>query len=236
MVTSYILVLCISVWLFTYGLSDVAQRATRLFGPGASVPPALCVMLPLLAFLMVVAAPAPVLVAALLLLLMDSFAVRLPTPWRLGVMAVLCLLAASSVHYPPVAGVPFALILMGAAAGLMALVAAATHLSPQAETLSISTAAFLLPLLVAPFMAAPGAIALDVALSLSALLGGVMALKAPAGMGPARAPLVLITGWMVLEASVHGAWISAALCLGAYGAALAYGLMRSSFVGETHAL
>lgn len=238
MVTTYIIVLCLSAWLIAYGMAQVAKRLVAALGPAAMVSPTLCILLPMLAFLAVVAAPPALLVAALLLLVL---------PWVIGAWrqhvfmrgaacVSLAALVAVSVTLPVIADMPAWAMNAGAWVLLLAMLLTADYAASEAQAVSVSGLAVVLPLLIAPFMGAPSFVALDVAIMASCLLAALMALAPNAHFGPARGPFALIAGWLILEAAAHGAWVPALLSVLAYGGAIAYGLTRPPRYEPFHAL
>lgn len=237
MITSYILILCLSVWLFVAGLAFASTRLAKLLGPSARISPTLCIMLPILAFLVVVAASPAMLVGATVLLLAHTLAgdhARLLV--RVGVPAFAALLAALSLHVPEVANLPPAALIGAAATLLMGMAFAANYQPATIGTTSIATLAALLPLLAAPFLHAPAYVALDVALVASGLLAGLMTLSHALPFAAARAPLALITGWLVLTAAFAGAWVPALLSALMFTGMLAYSFLRSLAATEHYAL
>jgi hypothetical protein len=238
MITSYILILCLSTWMLVVGLSQAAKRLAMLLGPSAMISPALCVALPIIAFLAVVGAAPALLVAALLVLIVGVvIGDRAPTLLvRFGVPVLAALLAASSIHFPEIAKLPMPAMVGGAAMALLALLLAAEKLPTQAGPASMGVIAALLPLLAAPFMGAPSYIALDVALIVSGLLAALIALGMAIHVAPMRAPFAIITGWLIIDAAAHGAGVPAGISVLMYGGAIAYGLMREPTHTGFHAL
>lgn len=237
MITSYILILCLSVWLFVAGLAFASTRLAKLLGPGARISPTLCIMLPILAFLVVVAASPAMLVGATLLLLAHILAgdhTRLLV--RVGVPAFAALLAASSLHVPEVANVPPAALIGTAATLLMGMAFAVNYQPTSIGTASMASLGALLPLLIAPFLHAPAYVALDVALMASGLLAGLMTLPHRLPIAAARAPLALITGWLLLTAAFAGAWLPALLSALIFTGTVAYGLLHGPTTTEHYAL
>jgi hypothetical protein len=237
MITSYILILCLSTWLFVAGLAFASTRLAKLLGAKARLSPTLCIMLPILAFLVVVAAAPAMLVGTTLLLLAHTMAgdhTRLLM--RVGTPAFAALLAASSLHVPDVANLPPAPLIGASAALLMAMAFAANYQPATIGTTSIATLAALLPLLAAPFLHAPAFIGLDIALVASGLLAGLMTLAHTLPFTAARAPLALITGWLVLTAAFAGAWVPALLSGLIFAGTIAYGMMREPTTTEHYAL
>lgn len=238
MITSYILILCVSTWLLVAGVSQAAKRLVKLLGPAAKIPLALCVMLPIIGFLVVVAAAPAMLVGALVLVVVgvavgvDAASVLV----RFGVPAFAALLAASSIHFPQIEKMPAAVVMLGALMALTAMVLAAEHAPVRLSDAAMGTIAALLPLLAAPFMGAPSYIALDVALIASGLLAALMVLPSSTALAALRAPFALIAGWLIIESAVAGAWVPAVLSVAAYGATIAYGLMRNHEQTEIYAL
>ncbi len=230
MITSYLLILCLSAWLMAYLLLRLMDRLARLLKhPLAAAPAGVVALCSTLAFLVVAAAPAPVIVGALLLL-GGQFLARqhyLPPVALWGIPLLAAALAASSVTLPAVAGAPPLLRVGVAALGLYTIALGGARL-PSSLTLGAAGLLLtLLPLLAAPWLGAPSFLALDVALIGSALLGALMACGGAASLGLARAPFGLLCGWLMLVAVSHGAWVPAAISLLVYAACIAYGLSRT---------
>lgn len=236
MITSYIIVLCFSAWLVAYGVAQIAKRLVSLLGPAAMVSPALCIVLPMLAFLAVVAAPPALLVAALVLLAMPLLVGERERFKRRAVMMLAALLVAVSVTLPVVATIPAWATMCGMFVLLFAVVFTADYTAQDAHAVHGSMLIVWLPLLAAPFMGAPSYIALDIAIMASCLLAASMALLSSTSFASARGPLALITGWLILETAAHGAWVPALLSILPYGGAIAYGLLRPPPYEPFHAL
>lgn len=237
MITSYILILCLSTWLFVAGLAFASTRLAKLLGPSARLSPTLCIVLPILAFLVVVAASPAMLVGATMLLLAHTIVgdhARLLV--RVGVPAFAAFLAASSLHAPEIANVPPVALIGASAALLMGMAFAANYQPATIATTSIASLAALLPLLVAPFLHAPAYIALDIALIASGLLAGVMTLSHTLPFAAARAPLALITGWLIFTAAFAGAWVPALLSGLIFTGTIAYGFLREPTATGHYAL
>jgi hypothetical protein len=232
MITSYMVILCLSTWLFAYGLSQLAKRMVKLLGPSAAAPSALGVLLPILAFLMVVgAAPAMLLGALLLLVVQVAVGLHRGLFVRLGLPLIAGLLTAATVAMPEVMKLPPHVLVVAAAAALTLLVIAAEWMPIAIRPASMGMVLALLPLVAAPLLGAPSYIALDVAIVFSALLAGVMVVEPQAHFTQARSPLALVVGWLMLEALTHGALLPVALSLLAYAATTVYGLMRRQTKG-----
>jgi hypothetical protein len=228
MVTTYILVICLSAWLIAFGMALVARRFVAVLGPKAVISPALCILLPMLSFLAVVAAPPAVLMAALVLLLyalvvgVRTVAVGV----RVAVPVMAAALAATNVTMPALANVPAAAMMGVAFLWLAATGVVSLRAPDQASGLTRGYLLALLPLIAAPLMGAPSFIALDVAIIASCLLAGAMALPPYSPMAAARAPLGLILGWLILAAALGGAWLPALVSALAYAGSIAYGSTR----------
>ena len=109
MITVYLLVLCISTWLAVYGLSMVGLRMAQILRKsGTHVPAGLTLIVPVLLFLVVVAANPAMLVAALLLtgIQLIPSAQNLSLLPRVGLCLIAAFLAFSSLQFSPMAGIP----------------------------------------------------------------------------------------------------------------------------------
>lgn len=236
MISSYILILCFSAWLSAYLLLRVNARFCAVVGPRAAVPPGVIALVSALAFLIVVAAPASMIVGALILTIAQIVALRheIAAPARWAIYLLASAFAAASISFPTLAGIqPLALQAL-AGVVLLGISIAATRLPESLSASSLCLLVPTLPLLVAPLLGAPSYVAIDVALIASALLGAAYATKIRGSIGLARQPFALILGWLVLETAARGAWIAAALSLLLYAGAFAYALVHEPS-DEAHA-
>ncbi|MDX2094947.1 MAG: hypothetical protein SFW64_03305 [Alphaproteobacteria bacterium] len=240
MMTAYILVLCFSTWLVVYGLTQLAQRLTRRWGAAPLLLAAPGIVLPLLGFLTVVAAAPAMLVAATLVLFSELFFARRhyrgPTPLRTGALLLAALLAVSTQSFPPglLPAPAWQALALAALAGMLWL---AKYIPTPLEPASGGFLLVLLPLLLTPLVfGAPAFVALDSALVASSLLAALMAASGNMAVAALRAPLALITGWLMLAAATHGAWAGALLSLLIYGALVVYGHRNEAKNTERYAL
>lgn len=225
MVALYIPVLCISAWLAAYALLRVADRFYKLLGLRYALPAGIFVLLSTLAFLVVVAAPAPVIIGAILLACMQMKHM-LPPIAHWGVPLVAAMLTAATVPLPAIANLPPMVLQCLALAGIFTITMAGYKLPDSFMPCSSGLLLTLLPLLAAPFLGAHSSVALDVGLIASAILGAAMATGAHATMGLARLPLALITGWLMIEASAGTGFIAAAVSLLVYAGVITFGLTK----------
>lgn len=228
MITSYILLLSISAWVAAFLLLQVGRRVATLLGVPAYRLAGMVLAVVVIGFLVVVAAPAPLLAGAVLVLVAPVLrrVGYLPAIANWAIPLLAALLAASSQALPDFAELPPMALKLLAALALLGMVLSSAKLPVASAPFSVGLLACSLPLLAAPFLGAPSFVALDVALVASALLGVVM-VKDAGNVALARAPLALILGWMLLVALAHGAAMAAAVSALAYGAFLAYGLNHS---------
>jgi hypothetical protein len=228
MITSYILVLGFSSWLITTLLLFVSKRFGKLFGNPLLVSSGFVMLLPLLGFMVVVGAPAPMLVGCILLA--GSHFTRaggyLPIIARFGVPVIAALLTSMHLTLPALGTVPPVALQLGAVVVLFVYALSADYLPPRLAPASLSLLAVAAPLLAAPFFGAPSYIALDILILASALLGANMASYGIASIAIARQPIGLLLGWLMVEAATHGAWIPAAISLCIYGSAIGLQLAR----------
>ena len=237
MITSYILVLGFSAWLLATLLLYVSQRFGKLFGNPLLVSPGFVLLIPLLGFMVVVAAPAPVLVGCLLLA--GAHLTRaggyLPGIARFGVPAVAALLANMHLTMPVIDRVPPIAFDGVAMLALFGYALSADHLPPRLAPASLAILASALPLAAAPLFGAPSYIALDVLILASVLMGANMAAPGIASMAIARQPLGLLLGWLTAVAATEGAWIPAGVSLLIYAGSIGMEFTRTSTELEPYA-
>ncbi len=226
MVAVYIIILCLSTLFAAYAplllsarLGSIIGRETALISAGVMA------AIAAIAFMVVVAVPAMVLVGALLLLGLAAWQTHrgLPPMTYAGGVLIAVLLGCATLHLPAITHVPPAALIVASILGWYVLSATA-KLAP--EPLPGGTLAILfgtLPLLAAPFFGAPSSIALDSALILSALLGALLTNLPEPRLGAARAPFAYLLAWLILQAALHGAWAPAAISTLAWCGAIAYG-------------
>ena len=223
MVTSYILVLGVSAWLLAALLIYVSKRFGKLFGNPLLISPGFVLLLPLLGFLVVVAAPASMLVGCVLLA--GSHLTRaggfVPGIARWGVPLIAALLATAHVSPPVIGHLPPVALQLGALLLLFLYALAADRLPKQLAPMSLASLVCLLPLIAAPLLGAPSFIALDALLLASVLLGANMAAIGTASAAIARQPIGLLLGWLCVTAATQGGWIPAVISLLLYGVSIA---------------
>jgi hypothetical protein len=237
MITAYILVLGFSAWLLATLLLYVTKRFGKLFGNPLLISTGFVLLVPLLGFMVVVAAPAGVLVGCVLLA--GSHLTRaggyLPTIARFGVPVVAALLAGMHLVMPTIPQAPPIALHLIAMFVLFGCAVSADRLPSRLAPASFSLLAAALPLVAAPLFGAPSYLALDVLILASVLMGANMASAGNASVAIARQPFGLILGWLAIAAAVHGAWIPAVLTLLIYGGSIAMELARPSTQLEAYA-
>jgi hypothetical protein len=212
MITVYIFILTFSAWLGAYGLLKVGQRITLLISRTLRLPAGLFALACVTLFLVVVGAPASLLVGVILLALFHfmNTLYYLPKLAQWGIPFLAALLAVGGGGVPVVAGLPQPLVQAAMLALLMAIVWGSARTPTELAPASAGWLACLFPVLLAPLFGAPSFLALDSALIAAALLGALMAAPADARMSIARAPFALLIGWLMLQPAAHGvAWASA---------------------------
>ena len=236
MITSYILVLGISALLTVMGLTYVAARLGQLMGNPNLIPAGLALLLPILGFLAVVAAPAPMLIGGMLLI--GAYLVRpagyLPPIARWGVPLVAALLTLSTITLPTIAHVPPVVFLLAAMTFIFAITFAADFTPEPFAPASTGMLICLLPLIAASLLGAPSFIAVDIVIIASAILGASILMKENS-IAIARQPIALITGWLIVTAAAHGAWLPASISLLVYGGTIAYAMTRNHSAMVPHA-
>ncbi|MEJ0010890.1 MAG: hypothetical protein WDN72_10765 [Alphaproteobacteria bacterium] len=222
-----------SAWLGGFVLMRLRRRLAPLFG-FESFPLGPVVALPAIAFLMVVQAPAPVLVGALLLAFAGwRYDHR---PFSLATASAVTLLAIAlglfGLHGYPELPIPFAVV--AAACGLVWLVIAvsASEAPRGFARFALVTILALMPLAAAPLLAdVPDFLPLDVAILSAALLGVLMLAPAAARAGTGlSAPFAFLFGFLVLRTLSLGGWPFALGALLVWGGGLVF-----AHKGDAHA-
>lgn len=235
MVSFYIIILCISTLFTAWAMLRAGGRIAALTGqPALPLAAGTVGWLAISGFLVVVAAPASLLVASLLLLGVAALPshrpaariarwVALPAAIGLGLIAL---------HVPAIPGMP-AMAALGACAVLWGgVTASGRYAPPTLGALTLATTATLLPLIVSPLLTpVPSHIPLDAALILSGLVGATLASGAAGRTGAAGLPLAYLLGWLILETAARGAWLPAAISALAWGVGIAYATLHQT---ETH--
>lgn len=237
MITSYIIVLALSAWLLALLLIYVTKRFGKLFGNPQLISAGFVLLVPLLGFLTVVAAPPTMLVGCILLA--GAHLTRaggyLPPIARWGVPLIAGVLAGTHMVLPVIAQIPPIVPHLAALLALFAYAWSADHLPTRLAPASLGILACAIPLLAAPFFGAPSYIAVDIVILASVLLGTNMMAKADVSIAIARQPFGLILGWLTATAAMQGAWIPATISLLAYVSFIAKTFMTSSMELEAHA-
>jgi hypothetical protein len=226
MVIVYMVVICVSALLAAWAGTRLLRRIGPLVGLQSGA--GWCAAVPALGFLMVIGAPAPVLVAALLLGVMMQLA-----PQRLGtivpqfllmIAAVLIgLIGLPSIAAPYLTALPHPLLLAAAGVLWLGVLLSVTYSTDIVTSFSGATLAALAAVATAPLLVSgAGSIAFDAAIIACSLFGIFMArgTALPIGLAP-RLVLGLLIGYLQISALWHGAWIAAiaslALWLGGIG-------------------
>lgn len=214
----YTAILTFSTLLAVTVFMRLRQRLAPLFGI-AALPIGPLVVLPVIAFLMVIAAPPPLLVGALLLTLFGwiSDLRGLSAKWLLGVFVAAALLATTGLHVEALmksvpVGIPPMLAPLGAWLCFMALLGGEVLVTGKLAESALSILLALTPLSLAPLASAvPVSVSLDAALIGSALLALLFAAREESLAGHAlRWPLVLIMGLLILRTLASGGALFAA--------------------------
>ncbi len=205
----YILVLLTSAVMVTAGLLRVQHQLAPVFGKDRYVIGAV-VSLPMLAFLTIVATPAPVVLAALLLALLGMWDEYRGISRELGL--VLTLAAASialmGLPTPSVTAIPAPLLLLTLWLCWWGLILLAEKLPRTPGTCTSLTALALLPLLIGIVIGdVPRHLALDCAMVGGVLLGMLLGLRKEGRLAVSFAlPLLLFIGYAMARALITGAW------------------------------
>lgn len=215
----------------------VSKRFGKLFGNPLLISPGFVALIPLIGFLVVVSAPASMLVGCILLagMHLTRAGEYLPTIARWGVPLIAGILASLSLVIPVVENAPAIALHLMALVVLFAYGFSGSLLPSRLAPVSISVLAAALPLLAAPFFGAPSYIAIDILILAGVLLGANMAAVGSASAGIARQPFGLLLGWLAVNAATHGAWIPAVISLLVYGGALVREFTRTTTELEAHA-
>jgi hypothetical protein len=147
---------------------------------------------------------------------------------------IAAMLAASHLALPAIAHVPPAVVHLAALICMFTLVFAAQTTSESFAPASSGMLACLLPLIAAPLLGAPSFIAVDIVIIASSILGASMLMKENS-IATARQPMALITGWLIVTAAAHGAWLAASISLLVYGGTIAYAMARNRSAMVPHA-
>ncbi|MFZ4540670.1 MAG: hypothetical protein ACOYNL_02520 [Rickettsiales bacterium] len=228
MVVTYTFIICLSSWLVALLLLRVGGKVASVLGNRDMVSAGVVLSAVSIAFLVVVAPPASVMVAAIALIVAQYLTRQnVMAQWTVwGVPLLAAALAVSSLTLPAIGPVPSFGMRFAALGVVFGLVMAAQHLPSSAQKFPCILLACLAPLLLAPLLGAPSYLALDIGIIASALLGVAMVAFADSSYATARAPMLLITGWLIVEAFAHGAWIAAAISITTVLAAIAYGVSK----------
>lgn len=231
MMAIYVAIITGSALLFSAALLRLLDRLAKFIGSQwmvlvADAIPALVA----LAFLMVVAAPAAVLTAALLLFIAGLFNAQRPLSFGLKVTLLLVTavmgvgdISAMSGSWPAV--IPAALAWVAAYLVWLCVSASAWAIQPSAKMFSVMLMASLLPLLPAPllFDGAHTSLVTDALIISAALAGGMLRWKeGQPALLLLRAPLVFVLACLQVQAVRYGAWPCALGSLAVWIAAVGY--------------
>lgn len=209
----YMVILMVSVAFMAGAFVWLHERFVPLFQRSSQAVGAL-IALPMIGFLMVIMLPMPVVVAALMVLAIgwwdDTRGLMrdLGLAWLLLVVSV----ALMGVHWPPVAGLPVAVLVLVVWVGWWGILLGAGYLPSEATQLLPTVAFAAAPLIVAPLWSdAPASVAADSAIILSALLGPpILVRQMPRLALSLRLPLACCYGFCVIQVALHGGIIFAA--------------------------
>lgn len=212
---SYIIILAISSGLCAWGIAFGATRAAAILQQPPKCSHGTAATLTAIAFLVVVAAPPPVMVGSLFLLVVGLLHARHAYPrfcrWVAPALAVA--FGLTGLAFTPLPDLPVTAIIGLTGLGWLLMTYSGEALSEEFFPTTLVTVGALTPLLASSWFGGPTWIALDVALMISAFAGALIALGHPALSGIARSAIAYLTGWMIVEAALHNAWIPAAASL-----------------------
>lgn len=233
MVATYIVILACSAALAAWSALRISRRLETMLG-ATPVPAGLFAVLSAIGFLIIVAMPSSIAVGALLLVIASAYGMRhtLPLYARFGVPFIAVLLGLSSLHLPPVAGLPVAVSSLAAAALWLLATYSATALPDAPAAGSLAASLILAPLATASlFGTTPAFLALDALLLLAPLAGVRLAGREGDALRPlCRLPYGFLMGWLVLVALAHHAYAWAGLSIGFWLAVVLVGLVRTPTV------
>lgn len=229
MAAVYILLLAFSAAFAAWASLRISRRLEVMLGTSV-IPAGLFAVLSAIGFLIIVAMPSPVAVAALLLVLQSSYSVRHPMPVyaQFGVPLIAVLMGLSALHLPAITGLPTWALYAGAAALWLLTTLMASRLPDTPREGSLAMSFILFPLAASSlFGETPVFLALDALLLLAPLAGIVFARQSSSTLGlPCRQPYGFILGWMLVVALAHHAYVGAGLSIGFYLAVVLVGLVR----------
>jgi hypothetical protein len=225
-VASYILILCASTAFLAWAVAMAATRAVTLFGGPQKISHGSIALCCTIAFLVVVGAPAAILISALTLLATPALTRILASAPLLhyGVPALAAAIGLSGLPLAAMGGLPVILIGALVAAMLLAITLSSTLLPESYTQSALCLTAPLLPLCVAPLFSSASYLTVDALLLIASLLATTRAHAAGASLGAARPALAFLVAAFIAMAALTGAWLAALVSLGAWGGALAYSL------------
>lgn len=226
MVIMYMAIICLSALLAAWVGVRVLRRLAPVLGMGTAVGG--CLFVPSVLFWVVVGAPAPALVGAILLAVALAWYARRHVSPALPVVLVAASVAIGVASFAPatvpyLVKLPHALALLLAGAAWFALAFSARFMSASAPVFTYGVLASLLALGAAPLLvAATHPLALDAAIIGSACIG--LLLASCAGLrvdAPSRTALGFLVAFLQVAAVWQGAWMaglaSMVIWLGAAG-------------------
>jgi hypothetical protein len=214
MMALYIVILCSSAYFASFAGGRVGNRILRELDASRERTQ-LATALSLLMFFTVVSAPAGVMVAALLMIVLGFLK---PGVWLLGerqvvaALALAVLVAVIGISAAPgiwPSMLPEMVWWLVAALVVAVCLLAANRCEAALEDFSIVAMASVAPLILAPllFPDAHSSLAIDAALLISALLGGVVASSQPQRITALlKLPVALMIAFGVVQALRYGAW------------------------------
>lgn len=227
MIVLYMVILCLSALIGAW----VGVRVTRRIGPmlGGLPGAGWCALIPATAFLIVVGAPAPVLVGALLLSGLLQFRAKKHDGVLVVAMLTLIvvLIGMTGLHPTDVSYLTTmpSLAALGVAGALwFCLAMSARFTSPSASTFAIAAMASLAVVAAAPIVVPTAhVLTLDAAIIASALAGILLAGSGSLAMGmAARMGQGFLIAYLQVAAIWQGAWIAAIASIAIWLAAVGY--------------
>ena len=205
----YLVVLMVSAIAVAAGFVRSYQQLAPVFQANRQALGA-TVAIPMLAFLIIVSTPAPVVLAALLLMLIGMW-----DAWRgisrdMGLALTLLAASIGSMGLPVAASsvLPAPLVALLLWIGWWVLILGAEYVPQAASRCFLLLTIAWIPLVAASWIGvAPGHIALDVAMVTSSMLGALMAAPSAAqALIALRLPLLLLLGYSIARTLLADAW------------------------------
>jgi hypothetical protein len=214
MIATYIFIICLSTGLASWAGLRLWQRVTPLLGDRYQQA-GICALIPVIAFLIVVGAPASVLFFAFATL---GIGLMVPTmlqtiEWRTGWVGVAVVVPLIFLH-PPKAGlfgtVPLQAIYATSFAMWVAVMVSAAAAEKSLQGFGLSVVLACVPLAATPFLLHhASSVATDAAIIVSAWLGVIVAATSRQMTGAAtQFAMAFLLGYLQLAAIWQGAWIA----------------------------